>query len=237
MGYLGKLSEKRLAIKYRKKGLSYNEIQKHISVSKDTISRWCRNIELSQEQKDRLFRNKNLGLKTGGLLGAEVNKNKRIILENKIINDSVSQIGNLSDKEKFLVGVALYSGEGTKSGSSVEFTNSDPKLVQFFLDWLVEYCFVDKSNIKFALWLHQGLDEDKAKKYWSNLLSIPDGNFNKTYFAKVKTDSKKVRKINHPFGIIKVRYHNVNKLRQISGWIKGIFSPSLQCYNSNALLK
>lgn len=42
MGYFGKLEEKFLAQKLRKQGLSYKEILQQISVSKDTISRWCK---------------------------------------------------------------------------------------------------------------------------------------------------------------------------------------------------
>ena len=52
MGYAGKVKEKLYAQELRKKGYSYKEILTQISVSKDTISRWCKNIELTSEQKN-----------------------------------------------------------------------------------------------------------------------------------------------------------------------------------------
>ncbi len=50
MGYFGKLEEKQKAIELRKQGLSYSEIRKKVDVSKSTLSIWCRDINLSNEQ-------------------------------------------------------------------------------------------------------------------------------------------------------------------------------------------
>lgn len=55
MGYFGKLEKKELATNLRKQGLSYKEILQHMSVSKDTLSRWCKDIVLTEVQKDRLL--------------------------------------------------------------------------------------------------------------------------------------------------------------------------------------
>ena len=47
MGYIGKLKEKKLAIKLRRKGYSYREIQKKVKVSKGSLSLWCRGVILN----------------------------------------------------------------------------------------------------------------------------------------------------------------------------------------------
>jgi len=39
------------AVALRRKGFSYQEILKIIPVGKGTISRWCRNIPLTEEQR------------------------------------------------------------------------------------------------------------------------------------------------------------------------------------------
>lgn len=51
MGYVGKLEEKFRALELRRKGLSYGAIRQQIYVSKSTLSIWCRDIELTKEQK------------------------------------------------------------------------------------------------------------------------------------------------------------------------------------------
>ena len=78
MGYYGKLEEKKLAQFYRSKGESYGEIQKKIKVSKDTLSRWCRDIILSPEQLERLRDNKRLGADKGRLISAKNQQQLRI---------------------------------------------------------------------------------------------------------------------------------------------------------------
>ena len=78
MGYAGKLKEKLYAQELRKKGFSYKEILTQISVSKDTISRWCKNIELTSEQKERLLNNKLFGQRKGSLVAADKKRNRGI---------------------------------------------------------------------------------------------------------------------------------------------------------------
>lgn len=42
------------AISLRRRGFSYNEILKHLPVAKSTISSWCGEILLTEEQRKRL---------------------------------------------------------------------------------------------------------------------------------------------------------------------------------------
>ena len=44
-------------VSLRREGLSYNEIKAFVSVGHGTISRWCSNIKLTEEQEERI-RNK-----------------------------------------------------------------------------------------------------------------------------------------------------------------------------------
>lgn len=205
----------------RKGGLSYRQIEKLVNVSKDSIRRWCVDVKLTGEQIRRL----NLARKNGQILaskkGSEMNHKKSLERKEKLICRGRKEIKKLTNKEKFLVGVALYMAEGTKVGSSVEFTNSDPKVIIFMVDWLEKYIFIKRQSLKFSLWLHKGLSEERAIWYWSDLLRVSGGQFGKTYFAEVR----KTRKSNfHEFGIIKIRYHNSNSLNLIKGWICGVFS-------------
>lgn len=223
MGYNGKLKEKETAISLRKQGFSYREIYQKVGVSKDTISRWCRDVLLTQDQINKLILNKENGLRKGSVIGALANKKKRIKSEIIFINKGIKDIGKLTKRDRFLVGVALYFAEGSKTNSSIEFTNSDPESIIFMVKWLYEFLNIKPRDLHFALWLHDNLNENIAKNYWSKLLNISTTQFNKTYFAKNKILSKKIRKNIHSYGIIKIRYYNIQKFRLIKGWIKGIF--------------
>ena len=49
-------------------------------------------------------------------------------------------------------------------------------------------------------------------------------NFYKTYIAKNKTESKKIRKKLHNYGIFSIRFSNATKHRKLMGWISGLLS-------------
>lgn len=224
MGYTGKLKEKQKAIKLRKLGFSYREIVKKVPVSKDTISRWCRDVKLTPIQIEKLIENKKNGLRMGSIIGAKANKTKRMNQEQCLLEEGSKQVGALSRRDKFLIGISLYMAEGSKTGSGVEFTNSDPNAIRFMVMWFQEFCQVSVEKLKCSLWLHDNLSENAAKNYWSSLLYISQNQFGKTYFAKNKINSPKVRKNIHQYGIIKIRFYDTFKLRLIKGWITGILT-------------
>jgi hypothetical protein len=223
MGYFGLLNEKLIAQKLRKRGLSYKEILQSVHVSKDTISRWCKDIPLTEQQKQRLISNKRFGQHKGSIIAAE---NKRIARDKKIIRiykDSRKQLGKLSKKNKFFAGVALYAAEGDKTDGKGGFANSDPKLIKFMMEWFRQYCDLPLSKFRGAIWLHEGLSERKAKKYWSDLTGIPETQFHKTFIAENKINSNKIRKNIHSYGIFSIRFSDSDKHRRIMGWISALF--------------
>ncbi|MBI3991290.1 MAG: hypothetical protein HY350_03980, partial [Candidatus Omnitrophica bacterium] len=65
--------KKELIQNLRHKGLSYREIRQTIpfTISKSTISSWCKDIELTEEQKARLDKLFEDGSYAGRLLGSK----------------------------------------------------------------------------------------------------------------------------------------------------------------------
>ena len=224
MGYSGKIKEKEKAQDLRRKGLSYNEILSIISVSKDTISLWCRDIKLTEDQIERLAKKRKDAALRGRIKGAKRQQAERVRKTLELLKNGEKEIGQLSKRERFIAGVALYAGEGSKSDGELVFTNSDPKMILFMSKWFEEFCSVKPVQIRGSLWLHEGLDENVAKDFWASLIGIPKENFYKTYIAKNKTESKKIRKKLHNYGIFSIRFSNATKHRKLMGWISGLLS-------------
>lgn len=231
MGHYGKLQEKTIALKLRYKGYSYSEILKKIKVSKDTLSRWCRDIVLTDYQKQRLINNKIFGQKKGSLIAAENKKRLRIMETQTIYKESAKQIGSINLREKFIAGISLYAGEGDKTDSQVGFSNSNPDLIKFMMWWFRKFCKISEDKYRGSLWLHQGLDEKKAKIFWANIIGIPLSQFNKTYIAKNKPYSKKIRKNIHKYGVFAIRFSNAIIHRRIMGWISALFHDRIPSTN------
>ncbi|MBU1200344.1 hypothetical protein KJ953_02300 [Patescibacteria group bacterium] len=73
-----------------------------------------------------------------------------------------------------------------------------------------------------AIWIHDDLNVEIAKRFWSKLTGIPEYQFHKTYIAELKKDSNKIRKKHHKYGVFKIRVCDVNLQRKIRGWMAGI---------------
>jgi predicted transcriptional regulator len=220
MSYAGKLDLKNKARELRKKGTSVRTIQKKLKVSKSSVSIWIRDIRLTDKQLKKLYLNK----KTGGLKGsiiAAMNKiKKREKITKEIMNNAKKEIGKLNRRDRFLIGVALYFAEGNKADKSVSFTNSDPQAIQFMTKWLRDFCQVPEDKFRASLYIHDNLDEQKSKKYWSSLTKISEDQFGKSYI--VKNNPKRFRKTINQNGVFRITVSDVNLHRRIMGWIAGI---------------
>ena len=164
--------------------------------------------------------------KKGGL----VRKNERIEKTRLIREKSSKEIGTLSKREKFLIGIALYWAEGAKektyrTGSRVDLSNSDPKMIQFFLSWLTDICNIDKKDIKLSLYIHEN-NKFRLKEvisHWSKMTKYPEADFKYVYFKK--HNPKTVRKNigEGYFGNLRIVIsESADFNRKISGWIEGI---------------
>lgn len=219
-----KYKEKRLAIKLRKDGFSYSEILKKVPVAKSTLSLWLRSVGLSKSQKQRLTKKKLLA----ALRGALVRKNQRKTITKKIKKEAIDEIKNISGRDLWMVGTALYWAEGYKEklhGSLVQLGNSDPYLISIFLKWLYEICKIPKSEINFRIHIHETARHKlkKVQQHWSKTTGFPIKDFQKITWKKnkIKTNRKNVGKDYFGLLIVSVK-KSTNLNRNIQGWIEGI---------------
>jgi hypothetical protein len=68
----------------------------------------------------------------------------------------------------------------------------------------------------------------KSNNIWSNLTGIPRNQFFKTYIAKVKTDSKKIRKNIHQYGVFSISFGHSDTHRKIIGWILAALDDKIE---------
>ena len=214
------------AIELRKKGLSYSEILQRVPVAKSTLAVWLHSVGLSKKQKQRLTEKKLASAMRGAAKKHEI----RIQRTNTIFQNAAKDILNISKKELFLIGVALYWAEGSKEkkehpGSGVQFSNSDPAMIKLFLKWLVEICAVPKEKIDFDIYIHES-HKDNIKKviaFWSERTEFPKKQFRHVYFKKNKINTKRKNTGKLYFGVLKVKVMASSDLnRKIAGWIKAI---------------
>jgi len=220
VGYYGRLEEKEQARQLRRGGLSVREITTRLRVSKDSVSRWVRDIQLTDKQLRRLYLNQKTGALRGSIIGSNKNQRRREEETLQLLNEGCRQVGVLTKRDRFIAGVCLYAAEGNKTDGDVAISNTDPLILRFMVRWLEEFLHVERSRMKLYLYLHEGLNEDTAKQFWSNMLDIPITRFGKTYRASATR--ARLRKVRHVYGVLRVGVSNRLLHRRLMGWVSGI---------------
>ena len=113
----------------------------------------------------------------------------------------------------FGIGLGLYWGEGSKRGTGgVRLTNTDPRLLKKFIEFLEKTCSVRRNKLRFSVQIFEDLSEEKTLSYWSKELNVHRDQFYKVVVSKVRGVGTYRRKSEH--GVVIVYVNNI-KLKQL----------------------
>ena len=217
---------KNQAIVLRKKGKSYKEIRKLVPVSKSTLGLWFRSVKLSKIQLQTLTKKKLEGARRGGL----ARKLTRLKITQEIVKTSKVEVGHLSGREFWLVGLALYWAEGSKArvknpSQGITFSNSDPKMLKFFLKWVLQVLKIPEQKIIFELYIHHTYYSkiNKIRRYWADIFSLPLSKFDRIYYKKNRIKRLRDGLENGYNGLVRIRVlASTNLNRRVFGWTEGV---------------
>ena len=214
----------------RTQGISIKKIAKQLSVSVSSVSVWCRDIIFSEEEKERIFRD---GYTMGSRARFEAIERRKEAKKNEIaIIHKISQneVGILTQRELFLVGIALYWGEGFKKDSLVGLANTSPHIIKLYIRWLQTCFHIKKEDLIVRVTInHERVGEtERIMQYWSQQLNISREQFSKCYYQKT-TLTKKYEDISGYKGVIRIKVRrSIGLLRKIEGYIHGLEDESLK---------
>lgn len=202
-----------------------NEITRELGVAKSSVSLWTGDIELTSLQK--------LKLSEHGRSVESVERRRCARLSNERarrrvhFDKAITEVENVSKKDLFFLGTALYWGEGSKtSRGTVNFTNSDPRSVQVMMRYFKEVCDVPASKFRGHVILHPHLDARKAERYWSQISGISTTRFHKTSMQHNKASLNK--KDSLPFGTFSIGIYDTVLHLQIMGWLEGMYTRLIE---------
>lgn len=220
--------EKDKAISLRKKGKTYSEILQIVPVAKSTLALWFKDEKLSQPQKQKLSIKKQEAQRRGG----EVRRQQRISSTEEIKRVARKEIGKISQRELWLIGTALYWAEGSKEkpgqySSTVDFCNSDVRMMQLYIRWLLDIVHVAPEDIHFSLYVHKNSQDRilSIKRQWAKAVGISSKDIQYVYYKKhnPKTVRKKIDAESGYIGLLRARVkRGTNLNRKIMGWIEGL---------------
>jgi len=220
-----KLYLKTQALNLRKEGFSIPDISKKLGISESTASLWCRDIQLTQEQRKSLEKRTNRKLQRFFKM-VEEQKRERVIAKNLVIKNAIKDFGEISDRDLFVAGVSLYWAEGFKHKAEgrVGFCNSDPEMMKFMIHFLKKCLNVKESEISPRLTLNIAFQDKsiQVQQFWSDYLGIPMSQFTKPFYQKVK----QVKVYDNPedyHGVLRIHVKKSSQLLlKMRGYMQGL---------------
>ena len=198
----------------RRLGLTYGEIREIVPVPKSTLSKWCQDVALSQDQVQRIRE------RVPSQAGIPKDSQWRRRLEIAAIRKEAARfaVARLNDPV-FVAGVILYWAEGSKTRNDLMVANTDPRMLRQFIAWCRRY-LDDEAEFVLSLHLHEGNDEADAFQYWRAATGLDEARFTKTFVKPAGTGHRK----NHlPHGVCRVRVTRpADHWNRVMAWIETV---------------
>lgn len=166
----------------RRQGWTYNEIQAELGCSKSSVSLWVRDLPAppprhTPEEQRELMNARLARLRT-------TQEHERA--ETK--RQAAAAIGELSGRELFIAGVALYWAEGAKDKPHrrtevLQFINSDANVIRLFLRWL-ELLEVTRDRLTLRVSIHETADVAAAEEFWADVVGVDVSAFSRATLKK-----------------------------------------------------
>jgi hypothetical protein len=179
-------NKKQKSVELRKQGKSLNEIAVSLKMPKSTLSGWLKDVKMSLKFKKILSQKRLDALIVAREKSAVYHKQERLKRMAAIEKEASLFLKGVKINRiaAELIFSSFYLAEGAKRRGSFEIANSNPEILSGFWNLMKILYPLDKNKIHCHLYLRQNQPEKILKKYWSEILNIPEKQFIKSQFDK-----------------------------------------------------
>jgi transcriptional regulator with XRE-family HTH domain len=211
-----KTAEREEARRLRKEeGRSVKELAKLLGVSRSSISLWVRDIELTEEQYMALRR------RMGGRIDGS-RANAVLALERRRAWQESGRQRARRREPLHASGCMLFWAEGARRRNVIQFVNSDPVMVAFFLRFLRE-CFGvadQKVTVSCNLFADHLERQREIEDFWLAELELTRANLRKSTVNHYSKYSQKKRQNKLPHGTCRLCVYDTQLTQHIYGAIQ-----------------
>lgn len=205
----------------RTQGYSYKLIEEKLGISRSTMSYWFKDKPFTPN-KEVLARMKNGPAKVG-----IQRHNSRVEEIKRQRERGIKEVGSLSKRDLWLLGIGIYVGEGAKSTEIIRVSNADPVVIRLAVRWFQDACGLTQDNLTIRLHLYPDNNEDVCMRYWQDITGLAHKNFRRSTIDTRKDKQKaKVRRL--PYGTAHITVLSNGDpekgrrlFRRINGWMIG----------------
>lgn len=221
---MAKYWERIKARELRRCGESIGDIRRKLGVAKSSVSVWCRDIVLTDEQVEKLVEKDRKAGAYARMRAAESLRMERVKREAELRRCGEDKVEQISEKGLLEIGLSMYWAEGSKKDRIVSLINSDPLIIQLFIRWL-QVCFgVRRERLIAVISINESHTSRlvEVQQYWMLMTGLEESQFRKPSLKKVK-NKKIYANFNDHYGslVIKVS-RSTNLFYEILGCIAGL---------------
>lgn len=116
----------------------------------------------------------------------------------------------------------LYWAEGSKERNVLQFSNSDPAMVRFFVDFLRAELGVDDEQFRLdcSLFADHAERQHEIEAFWLATLALPPSCLRKTTVNRYSKYSQKKRRNKLPYGTVRLCVNSTAVVQHIYGAIQ-----------------
>jgi hypothetical protein len=202
----------------RCEGRSIKEIANQLGVARSSVSLWVRDIELSEEQRLALLeRNPAYNRQRNGWL--VVAARRRAARERA--QDHGRELARRREP-LHVAGCMLYWAEGTKGRNNIQFCNSDPEMVRFFVRFLRTYFALKNEEIRLTCYLYADHEQQQRaiENYWLEVTGLTRSSLCRSVVNRVSRSSKRKRFGSLPYGTCRVVVNRTAVVQSVWGSIQ-----------------
>ena len=184
---------KQNAIALRDEGHSYKFIERKLGINRSTLSGWFKGRPFNPNQYtlDKI--------RNGPKVSAQKRIQHRIQNTQHAWDKAKQQVGTLTTRDLFMLGIGLYMGEGSKSVEIVRFSNADPNMIRTFITWMKNVFHLSNENFSLRIHSYPDINLNKVEQYWLSVTKLPQTALRRTIIDTRTTKVKeKIGKL--PYG-------------------------------------
>jgi hypothetical protein len=215
------IQEREQARRLRGQGMPYKRIAAELGVSVGSAFLWTSDIELTKEQLQHNRRG------PGGPQNSDSQRRRAAawVARSREARRQSQLDGRAAAREGdplHLAGCMLYWAEGAKARNTVQFSNSDPRMLVLFRRFLTDALAIEIDEILMTLnvYTNNGLSIEEIEGYWLDLLDLPRSCVRKHTVNHMPTSSSGRAKNKLPYGVCTLRVHSTWMVQHIYGAIQ-----------------
>lgn len=190
------------------------EIARLVDCSVSSVSLWVRDVPLTQKQTTALRRRMSANGRAASIV-VRVEKAREL---RRASQEHGRKLVRRQDP-LHVAGCMLYWAEGSKSRNGVQFVNSDPAMVRYFVRFLRTHFAVEDESIRLAcnLFADHVERQHEIEQFWLDTLGLPESCLRKSTVNVYSKYSQKKRTNRLPYGTVRVCVHSTHVVQSIYG--------------------